>query len=200
VLRGGKYVAVEGIILAAGLSSRAKTFKMTLEFNNKTIIENTIDGMLGFCKRIVLVGGHRIENLMPIAAKYDRVELVLNEGFEEGMFSSVLKGLSHIRGDKFFLTPGDYPLIDPEVYGELLKQEGEVVIPIFEGRRGHPILFESRVIKEIIGSVKYSNLREYIRDKNPVLVPVSCRGILMDVDTLEDYQGLLCAAAKEEIG
>jgi len=184
-------MGVEGIILAAGLSSRAQTYKMTLKFNNKTVIENTIDNMLGFCKRIILVGGYKIENLQPIAERYENVKLVFNENYETGMFSSVLKGMSAIVEDKFFFTPGDYPSIDTAVYNELLKQEGDIIIPTFLGHKGHPLLFKSSLIKEISQGGRYSSLREFVKERNVVLVPVSCRGILTDIDTYEDYEKAL---------
>jgi molybdenum cofactor cytidylyltransferase len=183
-------MGVEGIILAAGLSSRAASYKMTLAFNNKTVIENTIDNMLDFCKRIIVVGGHRIENLQPIVERYSKVELVLNEDYLQGMYSSVKRGMSCIREDNFFFTPGDYPLIAPEVYRELLLHKAPVVIPTFEGRKGHPILFDSDITYDVLHCTAYKTLREVIRTKYTVLTEVNCRGIMMDLDTIEDYENM----------
>lgn len=184
-------MGVEGVILAAGLSSRAQAYKMTLKLNNKTVIENTIDNMLGFCKRIILVGGYKIENLKPIAEKYEKVQLVFNENYETGMFSSVLKGIGIIREERFFFTPGDYPFIDPSVYHELLKHNGDIIIPAFLGHKGHPLLFKSSLITEISQDGRYLSLREFVKERNTVLVPVNCRGILTDIDTYEDYENAL---------
>jgi molybdenum cofactor cytidylyltransferase len=176
--------------LAAGLSSRAESYKMTLPFNNKTVIENTIDNMLDFCKRIIVVGGHLIENLQPIVDKYSKVELVFNEDYLQGMYSSVKKGMSCIREDRFFFTPGDYPMITSEVYKELLLHNAPIVIPTFQGRKGHPILFNSEVIKDVLHCAAYRTLREVINNKQTVLTAVSCSGILMDLDTRSDYHKL----------
>jgi molybdenum cofactor cytidylyltransferase len=186
-------MGVEGIILAAGLSSRAASYKMTLAFNNKTVIENTIDNMLGFCKKVFVVGGYKIENLQPIVEKYSKVELVLNEDYMQGMYSSVKKGMSCIREDNFFFTPGDYPLITPEVYSELLLHKAPVVIPTFEGRRGHPILFNSDITYDVKHCTTYKTLREVIRTKYIVLTEVNCRGIIMDLDTIEDYEMMIAS-------
>jgi molybdenum cofactor cytidylyltransferase len=181
-------MGVEGIILAAGLSSRAASYKMTLAFHNKTVIENTIDNMLDFCKRIIVVGGHKIENLQPIVEKYSKVELVLNEDYMQGMYSSVKKGMSCIREDNFFFTPGDYPMITPEVYKELLLYKAPVVIPTFEGRKGHPILINSSIIYDVLHCSTYKTLREAISNKYTILTEVNCRGVIMDLDTIEDYE------------
>ncbi|MCY6959283.1 nucleotidyltransferase family protein [Clostridium brassicae] len=184
-------MAVEGIILAAGLSSRAKTYKMTLEIENKTVIERVIDNMLSVCSKVIVVGGYKIEKLEPIIQKYENVELVFNENFMEGMFSSVKKGFSCIKGEQFFFTPGDYPLIDENVYKNLLNVNGEIGIPTYKGRKGHPILIKSYLIKEVLEGDKYSNLREFIGSKDPVLLPVHNQGILLDIDTINDYNHIL---------
>lgn len=100
---------IDGVILAAGFSTRANTFKMTLEFKGKTILENVIDNMSLYVDRIIIVGGYRIEEIEKIVKRYEKVELIFNDKYEEGMFSSIKKGISKVSGDKFFLTPGDYP-------------------------------------------------------------------------------------------
>lgn len=184
-------MGVEGIILAAGLSSRAGSYKMTLAYNNKTVIENAIDNMEEFCSRIIVVGGHQIEKLEPIVKNYSKAELVFNEDYLQGMYSSVKKGMSCLREERFFFTPGDYPMISPEVYRELLLYEAPVVIPTFEGRKGHPILFNRSIVDDVLYCLAYNNLREAIKDKHTVLVQVDCSGIIKDLDTMEDYEILL---------
>lgn len=189
-------MGVEGIILAAGLSSRAHCYKMTLPFNNKTVIENTIDNMLEYCQRIIVVGGYKAEKLKPIVERYSNVELVYNENYMQGMYSSVKKGMSCIKADRFFFTPGDYPMIASEVYRELLRHSAAVVVPTFEGRKGHPLLLDSTIVYEVLHNTAYETLREALRGKETILVPVNCRGVVMDLDTLQDYERLLAACTE----
>lgn len=179
---------VQGIILAAGLSSRAKTFKMTLTLNSSTVIENTIRGMLEFCTRIYVVGGYQIERLQPIVKHYNTVELLHNESYRDGMYSSVKKGISAVSAPRFFITPGDYPMISKQVYQELLKYKAPVAIPSFEGRRGHPILTESEAVRRVMAEGEYTSLREVIGKLDAVIVPVNSPGVVMDIDTMEDYE------------
>lgn len=181
---------VEGIILAAGLSSRTGLYKMTLLLNGKTVIENAIDNMSSSCGRVIVVGGHNIESLKPIVERYENAELVYNENYMEGMFSSIKKGLSYIKGDRFFFVPGDYPLISPLVYSSLLSVDGDIVLPVFKGRRGHPLLIKSSLISEILGG-EYNNMRKFVHSKNVIEVAVDCGGILRDIDTMDDYYELL---------
>lgn len=160
---------------------------MTLDIGGKTLIENCIEGMYNVCSRIIVVGGYKFENILPIIDKYPKAELVLNKNYRDGMYSSVKKGLEYIRGERFFLTPGDYPAIHTDVYESMLDTEGEIVIPIYKGEKGHPVLMKSHLIKEICQNSTYSSLREFIRTKGFETVEVQDKGILMDVDTVEDY-------------
>lgn len=184
---------LEGVILAAGLSSRAGTHKMMLDIGGKTVIERCVESMADSCDRIVVVGGYKIENIRALLEKYNKVDLVYNKSYMDGMFSSVKTGLEHISGDRFFLTPGDYPLIKKETYREIADEEGDIVIPRYEGAKGHPILIDSRFIDEIVSSDDYSSLRDFIGKVGFKAVDTNDRGILMDVDTIDDYEAILKA-------
>ena len=182
---------VDGLILAAGLSTRAKTFKLGLRVEDKTIIERSVEGMYDICSKVIVVIGHRSEIVSDILSKYPRVELVYNEKYIDGMFSSVKVGLKHIEKDRFFFIPGDYPLIKKSTYKEMLAADGDIVLPVYERRKGHPILLKSYVIDEILQSSKYANMREFINSHGFVTVSVDDPGILMDVDTIEDYENIM---------
>lgn len=189
-------MAVDGVILAAGLSSRAGTYKMTLGFKGKTIIEHAIDNMAGAVKRIIVVGGYKIENLEPVLKRYNNVELVFNEDFNMGMFSSIKKGIRYVTEDRFFLTPGDYPLINSSVYQMMRNADGEVAIPTFQGRRGHPILIRSCFIDKILENERYESLRDFVNERSISYVPIDCVGILKDVDTMEDFSEVVDLSEK----
>lgn len=176
---------IEGIILAAGYSSRAKSFKMTLPLDGKTVLENCLQGMIDFCDKIIVVGGYQVEKIIPIVKAYPQVELVYNEYYSKGMFSSVKKGLRYITSKRFFLTPGDYPAISKDTYRIMLNTAGEIVVPVFNSQRGHPVLLASYLIPEI--SQRESNLKEFINTKGFTAVSVQDEGILLDIDTWEDY-------------
>ena len=181
---------IEGIVLAAGFSSRACTYKMTLELGGKTVIEQCIEGMYDICSRVIVVGGHRIEYLEFLLDKYSKIELVFNEKFEEGMFSSVKKGISCIREERCFLIPGDYPLISRRVYESMLEVDSDIVIPVYKHQRGHPVLMKKEAAISLLRSPQYKNVRDFIHFRGFTPVVVEEEGILFDIDTIEDYETL----------
>lgn len=181
-------INVEGIILAAGFSSRAGSYKLTLELGGKALIEHCIDGMYDVCSKIIVVGGYNSDKLVPILDKYPKVQLIHNENYESGMFSSVIKGFEYMMGDRVFMIPGDYPLIDPNVYKAMLGVDDNIVIPIYKGKKGHPLLMSKAMIRLLLSNKnKFSNLRDFINSHGFSTFEVDCPGILFDVDTQEDY-------------
>lgn len=182
---------IEGVILAAGLSTRAGTHKMILDVNGKTVLERCVESMYQSCSRIVIVGGYMIENIKGITEKYSKVELIYNKNFESGMFSSVKAGIKRIKADRFFLTPGDYPKIDSKVYSKMLMTKGDIVIPTYEGKKGHPILIDGSFAQDIIWNAEYNSLRDFVNRVGFKAVEVEDSGMLLDIDTMEDYNKML---------
>lgn len=178
---------VEGIVLAAGLSSRAGTNKLTLDVYGKTVIEQCILGMYDICSRIIVVGGHRIEDIKHILYNYPKVKLIYNEDYLSGMFSSIKKGMENIRESRFFLIPGDYPLISIKTYKDMIAIDKDIVIPVYNGKRGHPLLMKSYLIDEILKNSFYKTLRDFIAVKESTFINIDDPGILIDIDTMEDY-------------
>ena len=181
-------MVIDGIVLAAGLSSRAGVFKMTLDVGGRMLIDRTIDGMACVCDRIIVVGGHRIEDLRAALAGRSGVSVVLNDDYRKGMYSSVKAGLRHVQSDRFFLMPGDCPYVGGQVYARLLQADAEVVIPTYEGRKGHPILLQRALIAPILADPEQVSLRDFIESRSCALVDVADEGVLRDVDTVADLR------------
>ena len=179
---------VEGVVLAAGLSSRSGLYKMALPLGDKTLIEHAVSSMYGVVDRVIVVGGHNVERIREILLSYSKVRVVTNEHFRSGMFSSVKEGLRHVRGSSFFLLPGDYPLVREGTYRRLMNASGDVIVPTYKGRKGHPVLIASHLIPRILQTPDTSTLRDFISAVGYVAMAVDDEGIRLDVDTLEDYE------------
>lgn len=182
----------EAIILAAGFSSRMGTFKPALDLGGKTLIERCLEPMYEHCSRIFVIGGYKFEVIQEILAVYPKVELIYNPDYPAGMFTSVKLGLRKITAPRFFLTPGDYPLVTSDTYKALLAADGNIVVPSFAGRSGHPILLKKELIPPILENHHLNALRDYIYQNERQIVTVADPGIHQDVDNSDDY----CQAAK----
>lgn len=186
---------MEAIVLAAGYSSRANAFKMTLPIGQMSVLEQTISKFEGLCSRVIVVAGFQAEIIQEEIAKiisenaYSfQIEFVYNENFNQGMFHSIQKGCSEVNAPTFFITPGDCPLVKKETVQLLAKHKGNVVIPSFDYKGGHPIKLSSEVKQKILETNPESNLRVVLGGYEKQYMNVDDAGVLMDVDTPEDYQ------------
>ncbi|WP_260288600.1 nucleotidyltransferase family protein [Peribacillus aracenensis] len=186
---------MEAIVLAAGYSSRANAFKMTLPMGQMSVLEQTISKFEGLCSRVIVVAGFQAEIIQEEIAKiinenaYSfQIKFVYNENFNQGMFHSIQKGCNEVNAPTFFITPGDCPLVKKETVQLLAKHKGNVVIPSFDHKGGHPIKLSSEVKQKILETNPESNLRVVLGGYEQQYMNIDDVGVLMDVDTPEDYQ------------
>ncbi len=178
---------IEGIILAGGYSSRAKNNKMAFELDGMPLILHTAKSMSPHVSRIVIVGGHHYEDIVRIFDGMDRCKVVYNPDYDKGMFSSVQKGMENTTGD-VFIVPGDIPLIKPSTYTALKEAKGNVRVPSYKGKKGHPLFLAQSLRKPLLKRGKDDNLKAF-RDSYPLtVVDTEDEGILLDVDTTSDYE------------
>lgn len=178
---------VEGVVLAAGLSSRMGTCKMLLKVGEKTVIQNCIEAMYDYCSNIIVVGGYNYSIIATHLKPYKKVTMIINKDYKNGMFSSVKAGLRKVTGERFFLTPGDYPLIQKRTYSKMLECSSNIVIPSYHNKSGHPILVNSNYIKEILSNKNYKSMRDFIHTHDASTLPLHDPGILIDLDTQNEY-------------
>jgi len=182
------------VIIAAGFSTRTKDkHKMMLKINNKTLIESCVTPFKSVCNEIILVTGHNRKNIETIFENDKAVTTVYNENFEKGMFSSVKKGVEqlNLNCDKFFFTPGDYPMYSTNLLKTMLNSNEDIVIPVFKNRKGHPVLINGKFKKQILSLSNNHSLRDFINSVNCSFLPIDEQSVLNDVDTLEDYKKVL---------
>ncbi|KKI88956.1 hypothetical protein WQ54_29030 [Bacillus sp. SA1-12] len=190
---------MESIVLAAGYSSRANAFKMTLQLGQMSVLEQTISKFEGLCSRVIVVAGFKVELIQEEMEKIRnkntysfQIKVVYNENFNQGMFTSIQRGCKEVNAPTFFITPGDYPLVKRETVQQIAEHKGNVVIPSFNYNGGHPIKLSSKVKREILETNPESNLRVVLNDYQKVYLNVDDPGVIMDIDTLEDYQKAIC--------
>ena len=165
----------EGVILAAGASERtAPDCKLAFDIGGQTLLELSIRSMAPFCDQIYVVTGSHEETVAGILQGQEGVTLVNNPDHALGMYSSVKAGLRRTTSSEVFLLPGDCPFVTSEVYTALLETKGRIVVPVWNGHMGHPVLLRREAIQEILEDSACESLREFIGKRRLRKVPVSC--------------------------
>jgi len=187
----------EGIILAAGYSSRAKTNKMLLMYKNKSLICHAIDGMMPFVSHIFVVTGHYKAEIEEAMKDLPNVTCIENKEYHHGMFSSIQTGVRSVSND-FFVLPGDCPFIHESTYLLLLEGNKEMRVPSYMGRKGHPLYVAKHLIEPILAEPLTSNLKDFRNRHELQVIDTEDPNILTDIDTIEDYIKLEKPTRKDE--
>lgn len=181
------------VIIAAGLSSRMGDFKPLLPLGDTTVIRKLIRTLqCGGVKKIVVVTGYRGDELMNHINDM-HVTCVPNDYYAQSqMFDSAKIGFSAIRGlcKKVLFLPVDIPLFDENTVRALLNQNANLICPVWQGKKGHPICIADEVLDSLIhyngdyglhGAFQHCGYRmEFLE--------VEDWGILYDMDTKKDYR------------
>jgi molybdenum cofactor cytidylyltransferase len=189
---------VDVVILAAGFSSRAGTFKPALDIAGKPLLARCVETFHDLCASVIVVAGHEADRVAALVSPYPKVQLVQNAAYATGMFSSVRAGAAAVRSPRFFLIPGDHPLVSPRTCALLLDTKGNVVVPSFSGKAGHPVLLDAEILTEILAEAPESNLRAVLSRHERTFVTVDDPGVLFDVDTMDDYREAVAAFAARD--
>lgn len=192
---------VDGVLLAGGCSCRAGAFKMAVEVGGKPLLRWGLEAMAAACERVIVVAGAQPENVRQLVSGVPGAELVKNEDWETGMLSSVQAGVRWVRSARFFLLPGDMPLVRPEIFAALLAREDDVVVPACAGRRGHPVLLASALIPGILAEPPGSSLGAFLRRRECTIVETGDPGVLADLDCREEFGEMdarLCAENRRQ--
>ena len=193
-MREDKTGRVAGIILAAGMSTRMGQLKQLLPLGGRAAIEWIAEIAGRRLDEVVVVLGHRAEEIAPVLAAYP-VRWVVNADYQTGMLSSVQCGLRAVdRTADYLICLGDQPRLSGAVVEQVLqarKQIGAgIIIPTANGKRGHPVLIRNAYRAEILGLSPNIGLNAVTRGhhEDTCALPVAEAAILTDMDTPADYQ------------
>lgn len=194
--KGKKREQVTSVILAAGESRRMGKPKMMLPYGDSTIIGIVVRNALNTVSdhvRVVL--GANAETVQEKIADLE-VETVLNPDFRDGMLSSVQAGIHSLPPGTtaVMILLGDQPMIPVSIMDRLIAQykqsDKTILVAAAVGRRGHPVIFSTKYIPEILAYGPDGMLRKLL-ENHPGEVEEMETGtpeILRDIDTPADYE------------
>ncbi len=186
---------ISAIILAAGESRRMGKPKQLMPLGKTTILERTVDNFLNSkVSDVIVVVGYRAEEVISLIANRP-VAVAVNSAYRDGMSTSIVAGLSLIsdKSQGVMLALADEPFVDSQTINRLIEVFGAhnkgIAIPVYQGRRGHPVIFTIGYKEELLAPKGDIGGRQIInRHPDDVLeVTVNCEGICIDIDTVDSY-------------
>ncbi len=188
---------VSGIILAAGRSQRMGRPKALLPIFGTTFLEHIVHQIRA--SRLVdlkIVLGHKPEVILDRLPDLEPAT-VINSRYREGQLSSLQTGIRALApetcdGLMMFLV--DHPLVECSLIDGLIgcfSQGGHpIVIPSYQRRRGHPVLFARELFPELLAASPDEGAVAVVRQHRRQIHHLEWKSdeILIDVDTPEAYQ------------
>lgn len=192
------------VVLAAGRSKRMRgANKLTLEFEGVPIVARVVDAALASTATdVVVVTGGAAESV--VAALGARPVCVAhNAESAAGLGTSIARGIAALPADAAcaLICLGDLPQLRAEHFDALIRafdpaRGRTLCVPIYRGRRGHPVLFGARHFPELRVLRADTGARTVLERHPDAIceVPVNDAAVIRDIDTPEDWQALTDAS------
>ncbi len=187
------------IILAAGKSSRMGSQKFALKFDDTHIfLEQIIKQYKSFgCQEIIVILNNEgvvfvKENLPQLS---NDIVIVKNNHLEWERFYSIKLGIKNLTNTHpVFIHNVDNPFVSQEVLKQLFINHtpNEFIVPVFEGRGGHPILLSNEISQAIITENKHELiLSDFLKRYTKKRIAVDDKRILVNINTEEKYRKII---------
>ena len=192
---------IAAVVLGAGRSRRMAPHNKLLvaDKTGKPMIARVVDNVLSSNARpILVVVGHQAEQIEH-ALGGRPVRYVHADDYAEGLSASLKAGIAAVPPEcaAAVVCLGDMPLVTGRMIDRLLAaydpDEGRlIVLPVFHGKQGNPMLWDRRFFPEILEISGDSGARFLVGKhmESVAEVEMADDGVLRDFDTIESLATL----------
>ena len=190
---------ITAIVMASGFSKRMGLNKLLMKYNDKFLIEHTLEkiSQCDFAEKIIVTQYEEIEKLT------DNFKVVINENAHKGQSESIklgVKSSERCAGYMFFVA--DQPLINQKDIEKLIRVFREnkdfIVIPKYKEKRGNPVIYPSLYKEEILRLEGDKGGKSIIKSSNKIKYVEVEENTLFDIDNKDDFNKLLMRKGHNE--
>jgi len=189
---------ISAILLAAGQSKRmVNENKLTKKIQDVPLIKHSVKNILASSiSELIIVLGHQKEIIEKIIDKDEKIKFIFNKNFESGMASSIKTGLNQLstKTEAFFICLGDMPMVDHDIYNQLIKSKGnkEIIVPTYKGLQGNPVLFNKSMKEKIMSITGDAGAKQILElNKDKILnLEINDQSITKGFNTQDDFSSL----------
>jgi|TARA_B110000263_G_scaffold127416_1_gene110873 molybdenum cofactor cytidylyltransferase len=185
---------IDALILAAGKSTRMGTTKSLLNWRGEELVNYQINTLIrAGCDRINLVLGYDSENILKKIKNLD-INIIYNENFEKGKSSSILSGINSINNKNLLMIGVDQPRplwFLKSMMEFHINTKSKISAPLFNNKRGHPIIFNNTFYANILRINQYKNgLKDIFRENNSIVktININSQWTHLDLNDKKTYK------------
>ena len=194
---GRKKLRTGAVIIADGHQGSKGASAAMLPLGNTTVIRQIISILeQAGIKPIVLVTGKDSESLEKHVSKLPVINLYNPAYQKDEMFDSVKKGIVYVEKlcDSVLVLPAKYPMLLPDTIEKMLTCGHNNAVPVYNGRRGHPVMFDAELFPQLLsyqgaqgmrGAMHQPGVTEHIWE-----LAVEDDGIILAVSGEEDLKNI----------
>ena len=168
--------------------------KLLAEIGGKSIVRRSVEAALASrASRVLVVTGHDDASVRGALRGLD-VVTVHNPDYAEGLSTSLRKGIANVPAEMAaaLIVLGDMPFVTPQLIDALSAAQEEnpdalIVVPVYGGKRGKPVLWHRSLFAELQGIEGDKGARDLFSryGRNLAELPTSDEAVLIDIDTSE---------------
>jgi molybdenum cofactor cytidylyltransferase len=192
---------IVAVILSAGESSRMGRPKALLPIDGVRFIEKIVSALESTdVENIIVVLGHSAEEMRQKISDLP-VTILVNHDYKQGQLSSLQVAIRHLESnsegspvDGILVHLVDHPYISATLVDLMIDRFYEtkklIVVPRFQGRRGHPVIFAHALFPELLAAGTDQGAKPVVhahRD-DTLEIDTEDEGVLIDIDTPEEYR------------
>jgi molybdenum cofactor cytidylyltransferase len=171
------------------------TPKALLKFDGKTCLELILNKLsnLDLGKIYVVLGS--VHEKIQKEVNLKNANIVINENFNIGQTSSLKVGVNALPFDLdgFLLFLVDMPFVEISTIRRIASlwqgQDKPIAVPVYEGKKGHPVIFGKSIIQEIKDLKDGEPAHNIIRKKPSRILEVEVKDsfVIMKMNTKDEY-------------
>jgi molybdenum cofactor cytidylyltransferase len=198
----GSRTRIAAAILAAGQSSRMGSPKALILRRGVPALQHITDGLQDprIVSRRIVLGTHADEIRKHV--QDDPRNFLINPNWGQGQLSSLriaIRSLDETRNeeDGILVWPVDHFLVSAATIGALidgfLSTKKLIVIPTFDGRRGHPVIFAKELYAELLEAPLEVGARAVVRAHAPEVLelPTEEEAVVLNLNDPETLKQAL---------
>jgi len=122
---------------------------------------------------VIIVGNKKDRESLKTRFKEEFIKLILNEDFQDTVYTSLKMGLRAINPKSLFIVllfGNQEPLAVPtynKIIERILASDKKIFIPTYKGERGHPLIFSTSLLKDLLILRKEKGIPYLLRKFKP---------------------------------